>query len=131
MPEQKTKDVDHQKREQARRNLSTEFERLQESLKPVAEAFGKVKSAKFDDDMAALLGALGGAVNRAIRGGFFKGGVGAHAQDAAGVAQAQGKREEVAPLLPGPLIRHVVDGSGGPRWAPRSREGQAKLMIRN
>ena len=80
MADQKTKDVDHQKREQARRTLSTEFERLQESLKPVAEAFGKVKNAKFDDDMAALLGTLSVAVNRAIRGGFFKGGVGAHTQ---------------------------------------------------
>jgi hypothetical protein len=80
MADQKTKDVNHQKREQARRSLSAEFERLQESLKPVADAFGKVKNAKFDDDMAALLGVLNGSVSRAIRGGFFKGGVQAHSQ---------------------------------------------------
>ena len=80
MGEQKTKDVDHQRREQARRRLSNEFERLQDSLKPVGEAFDKVKKAKFDDDMAGLLASLSGAVNRAIRGGFFKGGVSAHAQ---------------------------------------------------
>lgn len=80
MAQAKPKDVDHQKREQARRLVSTEFERLQDSLKPVAEAFGKVKNAKFDDDMAAHLGALRDAVNRAIRGGFFKGGVRSHAE---------------------------------------------------
>lgn len=71
----KDKDSDHTKREQARRNLSTEFERLQESLKPVGEAFDKVKKAKFDDDMAALLATLDGAVKRAIRGSAFKGGI--------------------------------------------------------
>jgi hypothetical protein len=75
MADQKGKDLDHTKVEQARRELSTEFERLQESLKPVREAFDKVKNAKFDDDMAALLAALDVAVKRAIQGGFFKGGI--------------------------------------------------------
>lgn len=80
MGEQKLKDVDHEKREQARRRLSTEFERLQDSLKPVSDAFTKVKQAKFDDDMAELLGTLNANLNRAIRGGFFRGGVQGHVQ---------------------------------------------------
>jgi|GraSoiStandDraft_47_1057283.scaffolds.fasta_scaffold1159423_1 hypothetical protein len=80
MADQKAKDLDHTKREQARRELSTEFERLQESLKPVNEAFKKVKEANFDDDMAARLATLADAVKRAINGGLFKGGVGSHSR---------------------------------------------------
>lgn len=75
MAEEKGKDLGHAKREQARRKLSTEFERLQESLKPVAEAFDKVKKAKFDDDVAALLATLEAAVKRAIHGSVFSEGI--------------------------------------------------------
>jgi hypothetical protein len=78
MAEQKGKDLDHTQREQARRKLSTEFERLQQSLKPVGEAFDKVKKANFDDDVAALLAALEAALKRAIHGSLFSDGIQPH-----------------------------------------------------
>ena len=76
MAEDKRKDIDHTRREQARRTLSNEFEKLQANLKPVGEALDKVKKAKFDDDVGALLGALEAAVKRTIHGSLFKEGIG-------------------------------------------------------
>jgi hypothetical protein len=76
MPDDKSKDVDHAKREQARRDLSTEFERLQQKLLPVRDAYDKVKKAEWDDDLAQLLKTLDSALHRAIDGGFFGEGVG-------------------------------------------------------